>query len=283
MVFYIARQTTHMKRQLFFAFVLSFALISCQKNTTTEPEFNPIEDLYAGGVPATKEEMEEIPTIDGSFLSSLGSLEKIAGDKYTLGMHAVGDQERTSACTPYATNYGMLSWFYTRIYKKQFIASPAFTFNRMNGGTNRGISIPRVLSNLKLYGACSMHLFDTHDTLEQPNGVAVADAEDQTIAQYVRFKTVNLDDIKKAIKLGFPLPFSMPLDEGFKGQWPQCFIMRNNVNVMTTNAGAPPKTHTFHTMLITGYNDDIQAFKVMNSWGKDCMGSGLWRVLLYGL
>src|ERR1043165_9193261 len=107
-----------------YLFILLLCFASCKKSTSSDPVAEAT--LETGLIPATKEDFDAIVAIDGSFLNSLGSLEKLTGDKYTLSMHDVGDQKNTNACTPYATTYGMLSWCYSRIYGQPFVASPSF-------------------------------------------------------------------------------------------------------------------------------------------------------------
>ncbi|MFC1669702.1 C1 family peptidase [Spirochaetota bacterium] len=194
-------------------------------------------------------------------------------------MPPVGSQGRQGSCVAWATTYATKSYHEKRkrgwsygsnvTYNNgrgQHVFSPAWTYNQINGGQDRGSSIYNAFKLLRDYGAITWSVmpYNQKDYRTQPTYSQKQVAQNYKIKN---FSKVRLDDpyyVKVELAKGNPI---VP---GFKVTtvWrrPQKGVIIDDWSGSVTGG---------HAMTVIGYDDDKTssrghkgAFKIMNSWGK---------------
>lgn len=206
------------------------------------------------------------------------------------------NQKKTSACTAFALSYALKTYqeaedLQYSVYDENnnpidsLIFSPSFLFKVVKKGNNckTGITLPEALMHLELYGSVSIKDLpfddvDINSNCLEPDENLIQKGKPFRIANFYRLskakkhnpEEVNnkrlgiIDRIKKRIVNHYPIVFGAYLN--------QQFIKENYGSVHTD--GIPiwnslrRISDEFHAMVIVGYDDDIQSFKVFNSWGK---------------
>lgn len=179
-----------------------------------------------------------------------------------LDMPIPGDQGTQRSCGAWAVVYGAGSYYMHkatgRSYNDNIILNPAFIYNQLPKGTG---GITALTDNLKMFkerGSCSFKSmpYDTKDYTTQPDSQQCAEAQNYKINGWQKIDPYDLEELKAALAEGKPVIFSIAIDEGFdKIKAP--FIWKERIG---------PQEEV-HTMVIAGYDDERQAFRVMNSWG----------------
>lgn len=124
-----------------------------------------------------------------------------------------------------------------------------------------GITIRSALDSLRKHGVCSEDIwpYDPQKVNVEPTQKAWQDASTRKRTTYYRAKTQ--DEIVAAIDAGWPLIFSIPLDEDFLKINPGKDHVFEGNNL----------SNSFHTMIIVGYRfvDGECHLRVRNSWGRE--------------
>ncbi|MEP7141645.1 MAG: C1 family peptidase [Ferruginibacter sp.] len=178
-----------------------------------------------------------------------------------LDMPAAGNQGSQGSCSAWATIYGAgthyMHFTTAKPYSDTGNLSPKFTYNQITKGDCKCTAILEHLYLLKTYGASSLQLmpYDARECAIQPDSLQKARAEPYKIKGWQK---VNLHDpalIKRAVLEHKPVIFAITTDDGFQ-QIAAPYIWKSRVG----SIGQP------HAMVITGYDDNKNAFRIMNSW-----------------
>lgn len=183
-----------------------------------------------------------------------------------------GKQGNQSSCVAWATAYAARS--YLEIQKQGWDAndpshlfSPAFIYNQINSGQcNRGISISNALNLLQKTGVVPLSEFpyDQKECAKNPAPQTLALAANFRIKNWFRVNEQKLDDIKGQLYMGNPVIFGMSVSDDFKK------LKSDEIyNDLST-----PDPEQGHAMVLVGYDDNRQAFKLMNSWGTNWGNNG---------
>lgn len=180
----------------------------------------------------------------------------------------VGSQGRLGSCTAWSSTYAiysyvagqkLASWSFLSNGSPNFshIMSPAYTYNTTNGGVDNGGSMFTVASALQANGASTWGTMPYSDTdfLTQPSAAARAEAAGfQFIADIVTINAGDTATAKSALAAGMPIFWATDTDDSF-------------ANLASGAIWSGPSTPGGgHAMAIIGYDDTLQAFKIMNSW-----------------
>jgi hypothetical protein len=192
----------------------------------------------------------------------------------------IGNQGNTQFCTSYSSAYGALSYQLRRLYGPEwrsfefplFWCSPTWTHLGTDDGTEFGVGRypEEVLDYLKNTGAAvTEHVKDENvqtpdwDLAQcQADAAAIKIADWQKVAVKGDKGIQNIKTILRAEKR--PVIFWINIDNTFPGAKGGVYVL----------PGSPVWTGGAHTMLIVGYDDNQQAFKVRNSWGRDWHDKG---------
>jgi hypothetical protein len=143
--------------------------------------------------------------------------------------------------------------------------SPAWIYNQINRGRDSGSSTSAALNLLKYHGCDTLSGFpyDMNDYLTQPDiesrkrALAYKDFDWQYVANDVeQIKTILVNEQR-------PVIFRCSLKPDF-------YAISEDDPVFDDPAGSGGG----HAMAIVGYDDELQAFKLVNSWGPDWGLSG---------
>ena len=177
-----------------------------------------------------------------------------------------GDQGQQSSCTAWATGYAMRSYYEGRRRNWNFsspgqIISPAYIYNRLHdfrGSCDTGTAISEALNLLKTDGAppLSMYPYSENDCTRPPNAELVRTGSAFRISAWNAVDNKRLDDAKGQLANGNPVVFGMDVSEQFE----------NLTGPTIYDDVSSPRTGG-HAMVLVGYSERRQAFKVMNSWG----------------
>lgn len=184
-----------------------------------------------------------------------------------------GDQGRQmNSCVGWAVAYALKSYHEhveERIpFKDQFgnqrqdrIFSPAFVWNGVNKGLNRGVRIDHALEFMKQHGCATMSEmpYRIGDHNSKPTQQASRNAKRYGIEDFA-----HVDDFKDVLVLKTYLAHEKPIiiavktDEGFSKAWNRPGYTWNQ------DIGS---ADGFHAMTLVGYDDRRKAYRVINSWG----------------
>lgn len=141
------------------------------------------------------------------------------------------------------------------------VFSPSFIYNQINQGKDKGSVFTDAFDVLSNVGAAPLSAMP-HAAYDAP----VPEAAKRTAARYriQGWRRVNQHDtreVKAQLNADLPVVIGAMIDEGFGQQ--------RAGDVWNSDAG---NSMGGHAMLVVGYDDAKQAFKVINSWG-DAWGS----------
>jgi C1A family cysteine protease len=143
--------------------------------------------------------------------------------------------------------------------------SPLFTYNQITGGVNKGTSIIEHMILIEKQGVPTLHDFPHTDNINiLPDINILAEAMNykstshKKLDQYdYKNKTwsVDMQTVKTALAEGFPVVGGFTIYENFHSYKGGVYD-----NPEGTISGG-------HAMCIVGYDDNIGAFRIVNSWG----------------
>lgn len=198
----------------------------------------------------------------------------------------VGNQGNQNSCVAWAIAYGAQTyyakktnteWNYTSTsgqlnYEKIF--SPSFVYNQINRGRDEGSSYIDALNLLKEQGVCkwsSMPYSDT-DYISQPLQIAKDQATNFRIERYFRLgeRQDLFSDVKEQLANSHPVIASAVSDINYL----QNGYQNNPTNLYLWRTIGSYDPRMGHAILIVGYDDNRQAFKFLNSYGRSWGNDG---------
>lgn len=179
----------------------------------------------------------------------------------SLNMPIPGDQQRKGSCTAWSVVYAAGSYCMHMKLNKPYSdtgnLSPDFTYNQITKGNCICTSILDNLYLLKTQGAASLNSmpYDPFVCSKQPDSSQRNNAANFKINDWRKLNSNNINYIKRAIAERHPIIFAINLDDGFyRLKSPFLWKERNG----SLGGG--------HVMTIVGYDNSLNAFRVMNSW-----------------
>jgi uncharacterized protein (TIGR02145 family) len=231
-----------------------------------------------GMVPATLEEILSIPsieTLDTSLIPAFLYAKKLP---FSLDVPLPGFQGSYQSCVSWAVGYGMLGYAFKHIeghndYQgNDRIFSPNFIWNQLNDGIDKGIKITSAISLVKSQGCCKLTDMPLTNPSEQPSVNARLHAANFKLTDSYRFPTKDIEEMKVYLSLGYPIIIGLSVDQAFLPDGESQFEKQTDGRLVwkryTNNIAGQ------HAMLICGYDDGINAFKVLNSLGPTWGNNG---------
>lgn len=175
-----------------------------------------------------------------------------------------GSQGKQGSCVGWATGYALRSYHEGRRQDWKFerpdeLISPASIFNRLrgyDGKCSEGTSLTRALELLKEEGAHTLRQAPyTPDDCSRRFADALGPGSFR-INGWRRIDHTKPDDIKGQLAAGNPVVFGMDVSQSFEK-------MRGAAIYDDTES---PRIGG-HAMVLVGYDESRQAFKLINSWG----------------
>ncbi len=183
-----------------------------------------------------------------------------------------GNQGNQSSCVGWAVAYGLKS-YQEAVERRQppasstNVFSPSFIYNQIKlnhcGG---GSYIYDALNLLKKSGVSTWESFPyaEYDCNAIPSQTVSNQAKDFAIADWRRVNIQDDIEIKSQLNAGFPVVIGMMVDEGFE-----------RLGYNQTYQAPSGQSKGGHAMVVVGYDDNKNAYKVFNSWGTDWGTNGL--------
>ncbi len=277
-----------MKRLSLVLIILSIIslFIGCNEDLAQQnqvkPAINENQIRSMGLIPMT--ELER-----GSIQLAVKPLRGVLPNSYDLSPYfpPVGSQDNQGSCAAWSSGYNYKSfqenfergWGYSSY---DHIMSPAFVYNYAHQGeqeyacNNAGMTLKEAADILKNVGIVSWSEMPYNDSVCSvgPTQTMINHAYKYRIDDY---KRVEINDFKTFLASNMPIFFGGEIFENFGSCWSYSSCMdeyKNNGNVFKTLRG---RSEGGHGMVIVGYNDQKQAFKIINSWGTSWGENGyLW-------
>lgn len=234
----------------------------------------------------TQEMLDDVPILTPRAKGIGGLPPSINLDRYLPKPESQGSQ---GSCAAFAACYGMLTYNKCRERKWSLkksdgtveymhVFSPSFVFNSLNSDPTcqGGITIINALRMLKEYGCCPWaelpYFENTCST--PPSQSALEHALKNRILSYSKlYSQFDGDGVRRDLtRMKFALADSLPIILGIKldiSFWRNTYGNRDAKGpfIWTTYTDDLPIDSGYHAVLCVGYNDTLNAFKILNSWG----------------
>jgi uncharacterized protein (TIGR02145 family) len=275
-----------MKRLMQILLVFIF-LTTCKKNNSTDNNTGtppPTDTSFiktTGLISSTDVDLQNIPdvaTIDTSLIPSFGRIGDLPPST-SISIPSPGNQGSYNSCVGWAVGYGMLGYQFKVIEghsdyngnDKNF--SPNYIWNQLNGGANVGVSFSGAMNLVVNQGCCKFIDMPINVAPNiQPSSTAIANAANYKLTQFFRFFTIDINKMKAWLSKGYPIMVAVKIDHAF---------MKNDASPFEKQADGRYVWKSYqtseregHALLICGYDNAINSFKVLNSWGSNWGNSG---------
>jgi cathepsin K len=182
----------------------------------------------------------------------------------------VGSQGSLGSCTSWAISYYMKSMQERIQSSGSQVLSPAYTYNQLSQGVCGGTALKETLDILKEQGVSSWSSFPYSDTdcTTQPSDEIIQAATENKISDY---KGLSGDNMVNEIKTLLTQQTSIIISTTISKEFGRTDI--NGLAAYREHAVNYSETGC-HALLVVGYSDFNNAFKVVNSWGTDWGDSG---------
>jgi hypothetical protein len=251
----------------------SFVFQSCD-----EESIDAFFDALLNGWLVDKEEMDDIPEditpFDGDDTEPLQT--KISLEHL---FPPIGDQGQYGTCVVWSVGYNLKTalnaiekgWTQTDLAKTSNQTSPKDLWMAIPSGKKgskcNGTNFEPALDALISSGAASLSSVP-YTGLGNCDGTKVGDANNK-ITNYRKIASENsgltVDNFKGYLNAGRPISIGAKLGDRFMA-WDSPAILSSD----TYNN--PGMQHAYHAMVLVGYDDDKNAFRVRNSWGATSWG-----------
>jgi hypothetical protein len=200
----------------------------------------------------------------------------------STGVPPVNDQGRQNSCVGWALGYTGRSYYNLKAKEilpaplrpatdSSELISPAFIYNLLNNGQNKGISLYRALRLMMDTGACSIKMmpYDPYDWHKLPGEKEIDDAKHFRIDTFKRI-TISAPGLKAELMAHNPVVCAAVYDQryfnyGYNNK--QTYYLWDTISKVDPGSGG-------HAIVLVGYNDKMRAFKFVNSWGANWGNKG---------
>ncbi len=180
-------------------------------------------------------------------------------------MPPVGDQMDSGSCVSWATGHAVRGYYLraSRNFGQDApLVSPLFLHTLLNACPDIGSNVPSAMRLMSQIGVVTEDQFPFSDQhCNRPSSTLIARASTLRIRGAKLLDHRQPDDLKGALAKGHPIAFGYLITAELgllKG--------KNAGKIYDPSASQPNRGG--HAMVITGYDERRQAFRVMNSWGK---------------
>jgi hypothetical protein len=184
-----------------------------------------------------------------------------------------GDQGKQGSCVAWSLGYGVRSYYdhkrnQTPFSGPQSVFSPAYIYNQLTntpGSCEDGLNMLDALKLMRDKGIATVAEFpyQLKSCSAKPSAAVMQSARAHAISD---FQAVELrpDDLKGQIAQGNPVAVGLSVDI-------RALSYLKAGQIYSVNSSA---SHDGHAVAFVGYDDRRQAFKFLNSWGRDWADQG---------
>lgn len=176
------------------------------------------------------------------------------------------DQGSQSACVGFALGYALKTYHEARergwdVGTESHQYSPSFVFDRINLGCSTGATIRDGLDLLIAEGCLTINLapYRPNDCSAQAGMIRVRPTMSSRIRSYYHIAARDLNTVRAFLASEIPVVIGILT----YSQWDE---LSGPNALYNSTAGGPPRNHV---VLAIGYDDELQAIKVFNSYGRD--------------
>jgi Papain family cysteine protease len=185
------------------------------------------------------------------------------------------DQGGPEACTAFAVGYELGTYFARTNYgwqdeNEEHLLSPAFIYNQFaQGDPHKAIYIQTALDLAHGGGVCTWKTmpYDESRVDTQPEWKYRVEARHFIYPDWAPIAVKDHQWVRSYLASGKPIVIGALVDHLNYGEWQ---VDGNKV----THKYLHPESKAPHTLVVVGYNDEIGAFEIMNSWGPDWNDAG---------
>jgi hypothetical protein len=190
---------------------------------------------------------------------------------WTGDMPPAGDQGHQESCVAWAIAYDLKSfeehvaqgWSLvdgTGRADENHVFSPAFVYNQLDGAVDGGLVLSQALDFVQQHGVATwaMMPWNEQDVTSPPSSKAVEEALRFTLGAYQELTPLDVLAAKTELQAHVPVIIGVIVDSAMYYALPGDFLWRRHDGPLIAQ----------HAMLIVGYDDDRNAFRVLNSWGS---------------
>jgi len=240
----------------------------------TESNIPSILDYVPTGlIHPTLEELLSIPTIESIDSTLVPIVKSISNNapSISLDVPVALNQVPFLSCAGYAVGYGMMGFLFRIIEGRDHNLSDPFSahyiWNQLNDQKNIAIPLINALNLVKEQGCSKISFMQLKDSITQPSSLARNNASNYKLTNFYRFENLSIDNMKYYLNKGYPIVIGVNVDKLFLKYEKSKFDLINGKLVLKKYSPSFPPTG--HAMLICGYDDAINAFKVLNSFGPE--------------
>ncbi len=226
---------------------------------------------------AGKDQLDDVPLASTPF----------SGDEFpnfvdlSSSMPPTGEQGIQASCVAWSTAYALKSYQEKIEERIPFLKdneidddrvfSPSFIYNQLNNGRDGGITIISALNFLSEHGCATLREmpYNPADYLTLPSDSVKQNAQNFKISYWRKVDASNIQEIKKQLNAGYPVIVGAEIDKDFKANG---YNNYNSVPYIWNHYASDNRIG--HAMVVVGFSDRLQAFKVMNSWGNQWGNNG---------
>jgi hypothetical protein len=238
-------------------------LSSCNNDSGTAKNSELPEGIVLGMVKEERNKLAGIPLASTPF----GGTELPESIDLSEGMPEAGNQGGQQSCVAWAVAYALKSYQEKMELGEQMNFSPSFIYNQINNGQNVPTYITDALNVLSEQGVCFLNEmpYKEDDWKSKPSQLARQSAKRFRIDYWRQVNVQDVKEVKAQLHAGLPVIIGSEVSYEFVKEG------LNNEDYIWKEKG---KSAGGHAMLLVGYDDKKNAFKVMNSWGKEWGDNG---------
>ncbi len=237
---------------------------------------NDYSPRFGGSIPETEEELANVELAIYPVIQNLPS-------EFFYNYPPNAQQGVSPSSVAFATTYYLkfnhetfdnnlsISWYADDNFEDVDLDnafSPAYVFNQIKIGEcstddiiagNCGAKLVDALEILKTQGVCKWGTmpYVAGEHTEMPNEAQMEEASQFKIMDYMKVDHTNIEHIKTIFFHRIPIVFTIAIDEKFK-----------QLRDSEIWEGQGYK-YDYQSLIISGYDDEKQAFRAKNSWGSD--------------
>ncbi|MCO6437712.1 MAG: C1 family peptidase [Phycisphaerae bacterium] len=250
----------------FLAVVPILVLASCPA-TMPPPDGGMTEGVTFGATEPDRSVVEARPQTINPYAANADAELPRSAD-LTRDLPPIGDQGGLGSCTAWASGYAAATYTANRQFgwgasTSSHQASPGYLYERLietdNLDCGSGTFIQTAM-NLLIQDGCSS--FDTVDYSDQVCSAnsSTSDAANFRIGSFNRVVETDRHAVRAELAAGRILVIGASLYDDFP-QWTGDGVYRGSGNFLTQGS-----QHAAHAMAVVGYDDNRQAYRIMNSW-----------------
>lgn len=181
------------------------------------------------------------------------------------------NQGNQNSCSAWAVVYALKSYQESQEHGWELDTnytrfSPAYVYNQINKN-GRGIAIEAAMDFIVNNGACSLKemFYHDYDYTTQPNKRQTDVAQNFKAAGYT--KIYGVENIKKHLANGDGVVISTETYSDFMNIGKKSG-QENEINKIYDEIHENDSSYGLHAICLIGYDDELKAFKFINSWGS---------------